>query len=112
MIFRSLSTQPVRPVSHDPRIRKRVLLAGGEVSHLGQLAIAELPAGEATSAHRHPDMSEVFVVLEGEAELRVDGEQISLEAGDCLVVEPGEEHVLRNRSASEILRVVYFGTLS
>lgn len=109
MIFRSFSTQPIRPVSHDPAIQKRVLLSGGELSHLTQLAIAELPIGGATSAHAHADMAEVFVVLDGQGELEVEGEQIGLGAGDCFVVEPREEHVLRNASTSAVLRVLYFG---
>ncbi len=112
MIFHAFSDQPVLPVSHDKEIVKRVLLATGEVSHLAQLARSEIPPNGSTSPHVHRDMSEVFVVLQGVGEIFVDGKMVRvLQEGDCVVFEPGEEHVLRNPSREEGLRLLYFGTV-
>ena len=43
--------------------------------------------------HVHDD-EEIFVILQGKAQMEVDGELIPLEVGDVLVIEPGEEHYL------------------
>jgi len=43
--------------------------------------------------HHHP-YCEYYVVLEGEAELEVEGEQVPLRAGVVVMVEPGERHMV------------------
>lgn len=42
--------------------------------------------------HVHQQMSEVYLVAQGTAQLRVEHETISLQAGDIIVIEPGEAH--------------------
>lgn len=50
----------------------------GEVSHEGE--------------HHTHDEPEVFVALSGRAKLLIDGREHPFEAGDVVVIEPGEEH--------------------
>ncbi|HIE09528.1 MAG TPA: cupin domain-containing protein [Armatimonadetes bacterium] len=50
----------------------------GQVSHEGE-------------RHTH-DRPEVFIALSGRAKLLVDGVEHPFEAGDIVVIEPGEEH--------------------
>ena len=42
--------------------------------------------------HVHQQMSEVYLVAKGTAQLRVESATVSLQAGDVIVVEPGEAH--------------------
>jgi len=42
--------------------------------------------------HRHDQMNEVYLVARGHSLAEVDGKRIRLQAGDMLVVEPGERH--------------------
>lgn len=107
MKLRSLAAAPEEGVSHDPAIAKRVLLRGGEVPHLAQLARTRLSPGQSTSPHAHADMHEVFLVQSGAGELVVDGAVHPLTPGTCAVVEPGEEHVLRC-TGPEALELLYF----
>ncbi|WJW76571.1 cupin domain-containing protein [Thiohalobacter sp. IOR34] len=96
------------PVSHDPQMMKEILLEAGELAPLTQLARVSLQPGQHTRPHRHPDMHEIFLVESGQGQAEIDGNTLSLAAGDCLWVEPGEEHRLSNPH-DHPLRLFYFG---
>ena len=42
--------------------------------------------------HLHREITEIYLVARGEAEIRVEKDSFALEAGDVLVIEPGEAH--------------------
>lgn len=105
-----LSDLPAEPVSHDPAIAKRVMLRRGVVPGVTAFSQARIPAGEATSAHAHADMWEVFLVEEGSGAARVDGEEHPLGPGTCLLVEPGERHALT--AGPDGLLLTYFGVVA
>lgn len=42
--------------------------------------------------HYHRELREVYLVARGRSTLLLDGQEITLAAGDVLVVEPGEVH--------------------
>jgi quercetin dioxygenase-like cupin family protein len=42
--------------------------------------------------HHHEEMYEIYLVARGESTAMVNGEAVALQAGDLLVVEPGEVH--------------------
>jgi len=48
--------------------------------------------------HRHQQMYEVYLVARGESLAQVAGEELRLNAGDMLVVEPGEAHTFLSSS--------------
>jgi quercetin dioxygenase-like cupin family protein len=104
----SIEEVPEEGVSHDPAIRKQVLLRKGELPHLTNFSRARLLPGQAARAHRHPDMSEVFFVARGVGVLSVEGAEQRLEAGVCVAVEAGEEHEVRNTGDAELV-LYYFG---
>jgi mannose-6-phosphate isomerase-like protein (cupin superfamily) len=104
----SLPALPDEGVSHDPSIRKTVLLRRGTVPQVAQLAQAALPPGDATTAHAHADLHEVFVVTAGAGIATVDGAAHALSVGSCLVVEPGERHVIANTGTVDLV-LLYFG---
>jgi quercetin dioxygenase-like cupin family protein len=47
-----------------------------------------LQPGQASTRHRHPAAHELYVLLSGVGRVRVDGELLTLAAGDSLLVEP------------------------
>ncbi len=83
-------------VSHDPSILKRVLVRGGEVPHLAQLARATFAPGQVAGAHLHADMCEIFLCESGVGRLTIAGREIDLVAGTCVRVDPEEVHELAN----------------
>jgi quercetin dioxygenase-like cupin family protein len=104
----ALADLPEEPVSHDPAIRKRVLLREGVLPHLTQLAEARLAPGQMAPAHAHADMHEVFVVEAGCGVIHVDGRPHALAPGVCVVVEAGETHAIACTGTAPLV-LLYFG---
>ena len=48
--------------------------------------------------HIHTQISEVFLVARGTAQIRVEQQTMKLSAGDVIVVEPGEAHTFLSSS--------------
>lgn len=74
----------------------RVLLdgrLGGAVKQ--SLAEASLEPGQATQRHYHARSEELYVLLEGEGELEVDGERSHVGPGDAILIPPGARHQIR-----------------
>lgn len=107
----SIDRVPEMSVSHNPVIKKRVLIASGEFPHLTNFSRAVFPPGEIAPVHNHSDMVEIFYIEDGAAVIEVEGENISLPKGSCIAIEPGELHELKNLSESP-MTVLYFGLLS
>jgi mannose-6-phosphate isomerase-like protein (cupin superfamily) len=74
----------------------RVLLdadAGGARNQ--SLAEALLAPGQATQRHYHAETEELYVLLDGSAEMEVDGERRDVEPGDAVLIPPGAWHQIR-----------------
>ena len=74
----------------------RVLLdaaAGGAVKQ--SLAEAELQPGQATERHYHAVTEELYVLLDGRAEMEVDGERRAVGPGDAVLIPAGAWHEIR-----------------
>jgi len=110
MIFTSLSKITDQPVSHNPEIKKKVMLSPGDLPHLTNFSQARFAPGQVAPAHSHDNMCEVFFVEEGEGIIRVNGQDYPVNKGSCIAVEPGEVHEVINSSKSELI-LTYFGLL-
>ncbi len=104
----SLAELPLEGVSHDPQIRKQVMLRRGDVPHITGYSRAILLPGQTAHAHQHRDMFEVFFVEAGAGLMTIAGTAHQLERGVCIMIEPGELHEVTNNTAAE-LALVYFG---
>jgi len=65
-----------------------------------------LAPGEASTRHRHADQEELYVLLEGRGRVRVDGELLTLEALDALLVEPGSVRQVFNDTPDDALWLI------
>jgi quercetin dioxygenase-like cupin family protein len=104
----SLADVPDEPVSHNPEITKQVMLRRGDLPRLTNFSRSRLLPGQTAGAHAHESMHEVFFVESGAGMMRVDGNEVTLEAGVCVAVEPGESHEIRNTCANDLV-LIYFG---
>src|SRR5688572_19472951 len=95
-------------VSHNPEIKKQVLLRKGDLPHLTNFSRSRLLPGQISRAHQHADMYEVFFVESGSGTMRVGATSEKLERGLCIAVEPGEEHEITNTGNTELV-LLYFG---
>lgn len=66
-----------------------------------------LDPGQASTRHRHRHQEEVYVLLEGRGRLRVDGQLLTLDPIDAVLVEPGSVRQLFNDTAADQLWLVF-----
>lgn len=104
----SLHSLPEETVSHNPAIKKKVMLRLGELPHLTNFSQARFAPGQIASAHAHVDMCEVFFVEAGLGTISIDGQDHVLSPGVCVAVEPGETHEVCNTGSEELV-LTYFG---
>jgi quercetin dioxygenase-like cupin family protein len=104
----SLSTLPEQAVSHNPAIKKRVMLSLGELPHLTNFSQACFAPGQIANAHSHSNMCEVFFVEAGEGTIWIDDVPYSLQCGTCVAVDVGEKHEICNTGSTDLV-LTYFG---
>ncbi len=62
--------------------------------------------------HVHHRITEIYLVARGTSEMRVEQETVTLEAGDMIVIEPGEAHTFLSSSLEYLHFVVHVPGLS
>src|SRR5512143_2933616 len=62
--------------------------------------------------HVHSQLTEIYLVTRGTSEIRVEQKTIALQAGDLLVVEPGEAHTFLSNSPDYFHIVIHTPALS
>jgi mannose-6-phosphate isomerase-like protein (cupin superfamily) len=101
------------PAAHEnplsPGVLKKVLLEKADLrpGRIQMVNWASLGAGKEFARHYHEDMQEIFILVEGEAEITVAAETATLRRGDAVVIDPREIHQMRNagRDAVEYLAI-------
>ena len=104
----SLRELPTEGVSHDPQIKKQVMLKRGDVPHLTSFSRATLLPGQSARTHEHADMFEVFFVESGAGLMKIGDTEHALERGICILVEPRERHEITNIGTADLV-LNYFG---
>ena len=80
---------------HNPVTGERITFLATSRDTDGEAVVIETvvqPDGFVAAAHVHPSQSERFAVAEGTLGLKVDGQEMTLEAGEVAIVEPGQAH--------------------
>lgn len=95
-------------VSHNEDIKKKVFLEKGFIPQLMTFGSATFKPGQSVETHKHDTMFEVFYIQSGKAEFVVENEKIEVAPGDCITLEPGEEHSQSN-PFDENVTWLYFG---
>lgn len=67
------------------------------------LAEASLGGGRATQRHYHKRTEEIYFILEGRAEMEVDGDVREVRPGDAILLPPGAWHVIRAQTPLRFL---------
>ena len=66
------------------------------------LAEARVPSGVTTIAHYHPKTEEIYYLLEGEGQMRIEEEWRKVVPGDAIAIPPGKVHQIRNEGPAEL----------
>lgn len=101
------------PASHEdaarPGVLKRVIATCSEIK-LGQVMMvnwARLPAGNSFRRHYHEDMQEIFILVQGQARLTVEGTNVDMSVGDTVIVDAREIHEMLNPGDSDAEYIVF-----
>lgn len=110
MQYSRLNDLPENSVSHNPNIKKKLIISKGKIPTLTNFSQAILSSGQISFAHSHEDMWEVFYVESGEGIMMINDQPHKLETGVTITVEPYEKHEIINNSSSDLI-INYFGIL-
>lgn len=78
----------------------RMILDRRTLKEIGFLAIAALAPGKEIETHVDP-MEEIYFILSGSGEMRVDNEKRQIGPGDAIWIPAGSEHALMNNGDGE-----------
>jgi len=67
------------------------------------LAEATLPPGATTQAHYHPLAEEIYYILRGTGEMRLEEEGREVGTGDAIAIPPGLRHQIRNTGGIDLV---------
>jgi mannose-6-phosphate isomerase-like protein (cupin superfamily) len=81
----------------------RIISLGQSKTKLQTFNRAVLPPGQSANAHTHNDCEELFYFLEGKGEVTVGEKTVSISENDVVVVDPGEEHEIKNGSSTDLV---------
>lgn len=95
-------------VSHNPQIKKKVIIQKGIIPSIGGFSQAIFKPKQRVEKHSHENIYEVFYILSGEGIFEVRDKSYILKKNDCLIVEPGEIHSQKNNSKKELV-FLYMG---
>ncbi len=106
MAFRTLRASEAfwRP-SNQTKVENTELAKQLEASRLGA-RLWRLAPGQTVTRHRHFEQEELYVLLEGTGRMRVDGELLTLERLDAVLVEPDTVRQVFNDTEAEALWLV------
>lgn len=103
-----LKDLPETGASDNPEVIKKVILSKGLMPGLMMFSRCFFKSGQETFKHKHPTMFETYYVLEGEGIVNINGKDYTMKPDDCIVIEPGEEHFVKNPGPGP-LSYLYFG---
>jgi len=69
------------------------------------LAEARIPVGGSTLEHVHPKAEEIYYLTHGQGRMRLEAEEREVQAGDAILIRPGQRHKLWN-TGPECLRLL------
>jgi mannose-6-phosphate isomerase-like protein (cupin superfamily) len=69
-------------------------LVPGKYIARGALSFHRVGMRTHSEGHHVHDDAEIFVIMQGQGEIEIDGRCEPLHAGEVLIIEPGEEHYI------------------
>ncbi len=92
--------------SHSGVFKKVCFLGEEFISNITQVAYTELKQGNEVNTHAHISMEEVFFLIEGTCEFKIQGESFLAQKQSIIRIPINQEHSLR---AISNCKLFYFG---
>ena len=67
------------------------------------LAEARVAPGAKTAAHYHPHTEEIYYILSGVGQMRLNAEHREVGPGDAIAIPPGETHQITNTGSEPLI---------
>ena len=90
-------------VTKDTSKIREILAPRNSILRRQSLAEAVLPVEGATEEHFHATSEEIYYIVDGVGEMRVEGDQFSVHPGDAIALLPGEKHKIWNRGETDLV---------
>jgi len=96
------------PASHEspqsPSVWKKVLLQKADLleGRVQMVNWCRMEPGKSFRAHYHEDMEEIFIILKGQAKIRVNGEEAEMGEREAVVILPREVHEMKNAGGEDL----------
>ena len=94
-------------VSHNPEIKKRIIIKSHEYNNLQMFSRVIFQPKHSSLPHIHDNMIEVFYVLSGKGIFHSKEKEITAEKDDCISIPAVEEH-WKNNPFSKPWELLYF----
>ena len=98
MIGETMYTANIEKETLDNENYRKVLFTGEKV----QLVVMSLNPGEDIPSEVHTGIDQFIRVEEGEALVRVDGEEVTLKDDDVVIIPSGKEHYVKNTGSGKL----------
>lgn len=107
-IVRESEVPGYSPANHSGTVNRRLISPETVGSRQLEVLVGTIQKGEGALPHAHPGIEQVVYLLEGSALVEVEGEQGSMEAGDCCFFPADKKHVFTVTSETPARLVVIY----
>ncbi len=107
-----LKDLPFVPAGHEdqdsPGVWVKVLLKRNEIApgNLQMLNFARMPVGASFRPHYHEDMNEFFLLLKGQAKIRLEEKEAEIQKDEMVFLPMGRVHEMKNIGDEEVEYIV------
>ncbi len=102
MDIRNLAQSESFVTKDGSEIRELLAHRNSSIRHQS-LAEARVPAGATTTLHYHPLTEEIYYILSGGGQMRIEDELRSVGPGDAIAIPPGRKHQITNTGSEPLV---------
>jgi mannose-6-phosphate isomerase-like protein (cupin superfamily) len=103
MKFIHIQDLPKETTHEGTLLVNRIVSVGQSKTKLQTVNRATLPPGKSMAPHKHDDCEEIFYFLDGSGQVIAGGKTVPVSHDDVVIVEPGEDHKIKNTSFSNLV---------
>lgn len=92
-IIRESDVQGYSPANHEGTVNKRLISPETVGSKHLEVLLGTIESQQGALPHAHPGIEQVVYMISGAADVELDGEKGSMQAGDCCFFPPDKKHI-------------------
>ncbi len=87
---------------------KKILLDENDLNHKGGLVqLIKVKPGEAAGDHYHKKQTEIFYFLTKNGYWMINGEKLTFEIGDTIIIKPNDRHYVMNDTEEDYVYLAF-----